>query len=343
MEMKNRLLFLPLILALVVSLAACGGGGSVPGDSVALVNGQKITLAQFNALFQQAVNQLKSAHQPAPTSGSTQWTQMRAQVLAYLVRVAELEQQAKKENLSVSQSDVTKYLDNVAKGHGGMKKFTEQLKAQGLTIPEARAEVYVTLVAQKIHDKITKGATVTTAEEQTYYQAHVAQYTVPETRNVAYILVKSKSLASSVLQKLHHGSTFAAMAQKYSIDKTTSGKGGKYTVTKGQVVPAFDAIAFSLKTGQTSGLVDATSTANQSFGWFIVQALGPVQKSHVGSFKAEQAAIHQTLLQQKTDGLWATWLSDLAKQYQGKVSYQAGYTPPTTTGISQSVTTVSTT
>ncbi len=344
MDMKTRLLTLPLLLALVVSLAACGGGGgSVPPDAVALVNGEKITTAQFNALFQQALNQEKASNQPVPTAGSTQWTQLRSSVLAYLVRVAELEQQAKKENVSVTPDEITKYIANIAKQHGGMKSFEGQLKAQGLTMAEAQAEVKVTLIANKIHDKVTKGATVSTADEQAYYQAHVAQYTVPSTRSVAYILVKSKSLASSILQKLHQGQSFASLAKKYSVDKSTSGQGGKYTVTKGQVVPAFDAIAFSLKTGQTSGLVDATSSANSNYGWFIVKALGPVQQSHVGSFKDEEASIHQTLLQQKTDALWSTWLSDLASQYQGKVIYQAGYTPPTTTGLSQSVTTVSTT
>ncbi len=58
--MKNRLLFVPVLLALVVSLAACGGGSqNVPANAIAVVNGTPITLAQFNDFFAQAVTAAK--------------------------------------------------------------------------------------------------------------------------------------------------------------------------------------------------------------------------------------------------------------------------------------------
>src|SRR5947209_545437 len=94
MEMKTRLLLMPLLLALVASLAACGGGGSgsVPANAVAVVGGKPITTGVFNALFQQALHQVAaSGQQAAPAPGTPQYTAMRGQVLAYLVQVTELE------------------------------------------------------------------------------------------------------------------------------------------------------------------------------------------------------------------------------------------------------------
>jgi hypothetical protein len=71
MEMKIRLLFVPLMLALVASLAACGGGGgAVPANDVALVKGQPISNTDFNTLLAQAVKQAVAAGQPEPKAGT---------------------------------------------------------------------------------------------------------------------------------------------------------------------------------------------------------------------------------------------------------------------------------
>ncbi len=338
--MKTRLLFVPLALALVASLAACGGGSQqVPANAVAVVDGTPITTADFKAFFTQSVAVAVAQGQSKPQPGSQQYTAMRDQVIAYLVQFAEVKQQAQKEDVSVSQSDVDKFLANLAKTNfgGSMAKLTAALKKQGLTMSTARQEVYLNLLGQKIRTKVTATAKVTAAQEMAYYHTNITQYSTPAatTRNVEHILVKKKSLAQTIEQQLKNGASFATLAKKYSKDTGSAANGGKYTATEGKEVPAYDKVAFSLKTGALSALVDATSTANGSYGWFIIKALGPVKKTpaHTTPFSQAQATIESTLLQQAQDKLWQQWLSDLTKQYQGKVSYQTGYAPPTTTAL----------
>src|SRR5262249_2896233 len=157
-----------------------------------------------------------------------------------------------------------------------------------------------------------------------YFQDNPTLY--PPTRSVEHILVKQKSLAASLEQQLKNGASFAKLAKKYSKDPGSAAQGGKYLATQGKEVPAYDEAAFALKTGALSGLVDATSQADGGYGWFIIKALGPVQTP---SFATEQTTIQSTLLQQKQQALWSQWLEKLAKQYQGKVSYQTNYAPPT--------------
>ena len=329
--MKTRLLSLPLLLMLAASLAACGGGQNVPASAVAVVDGKPITTHDYNAYFAQSVAAYKQQYGTAPTGGSTQMATLRNQTVAYLVLYAELEQQAQKENLSVTQHDVTAFLATYAQTHfgGSMQKLTAALRKQGISMPAARQEVYGNLIAQKIHTKVTSSAKVTTAEEQAYFQAHPPA----ETRSVEHILVKSKSLADSIEQRLKNGTSFATLAKQYSKDPSSAAQGGKFTATKGNEVPAYDDAAFALKTGALSAPVDATTAANGSYGWFIIKALAPV---HTTTFSEEEPTIHQTLLQQAQDTLWQKWIADLAKQYKGKVSYQSGYAPPTTTAISTS-------
>ena len=75
---------------------------------------------------------------------------------------------------------------------------------------------------------------------------------------------------------------------------------------------------------------------HSQYGWHVITALGPVVhvKASTQTFKQVQATIQQSLLQQQQDKLWQQWLSDLQNSYKGKVTYQSGYAPPTTTALS---------
>jgi len=347
MEMKTRLLFVPLLFALVASLAACGGSSnSVPANAVAVVDGTPITLAKFNFWLAQDVAQKKATTGVAPDPVT-----LRAEVVALLVQFEEVKQQAKKLHVSVTPAEVDKYISDIVKKtpfNGSMSKFLVQLKQQGLTLKGAQEEVSQGLLQQKIRTKVTSAATVTVAQEKTYYDANKSQFMTSATLQVA----KSKSLAVSIEQQLRNGTSFAKLAKKYSKDPGSASQGGKYTATSREV-PAYDKAAFSLKTGQLSGLVDATSAANGGYGFFIMKPLGPVKTTTSGktrdmehilvsvkttpkqkTFAQAQASIKSTLLGQQQSTLFQKWISDLVTSYKGKISYQTGYAPPTTTAIS---------
>jgi foldase protein PrsA len=356
MEMKNRLLFVPVLVALVVSLAACGGGSQIPAGAIAVVNGPSgqsvITTGQFNDFFAQGLTAAKLQGQDV-TPGSAGYTAVRNQTVGELVELAEVKQQMKKENVTVTGGDIDKFIANLVKQSykGSEAKFLAALKKSQLTMKQAREQVFINLLAQRIQTNVQSSAKVTPAEERAYYQANLTQFqkAAATTRPVQYILFRcaptgsvtcpasvskaKKKLADKVEQKLQNGASFAAMAKQYSDDSTTAPLGGKFTLTKGGVVPAFGKVGFALKNGETSQPVDATSTANQGFGWFIIKALGSAKatKAHTESFADAKATIYQTLLQQNQQTLWQQWLTDLQNEYKGKVSYGAGYAPPTTT------------
>lgn len=330
--MKTRLLSLPLLIMLIASLAACGGSSvTVPPDAVALVGSVPITIADFNAYLKQAET-VAAAQGPKPVPGTPQYTTMRNQVIAYLVQINELGQQAKKEDVSVSDAEVTTYISNLAKTNygGSMKKLTKTLKAQGLSIDLAKKEVHTNLLAQKIHTKVTSTAKVTLADEQSYYHTNIANYqtAAQTTRSVRHILVATKALADTIEGEVTNAN-FARLAKKYSTDTGSASQGGKMDAIKGQLVKPFEDVAFSLKTGEISAPVKST------YGWHIIQALGPVQttKAHTATFAEEEPSIKAALVQQTSDKLWQQWLADLKQEYGSMVHYQSGYEPPATTAL----------
>jgi foldase protein PrsA len=342
---------MPLLLALVASLAACGGGSqNVPANAIAVVGGTPITTAEFNTFFEQALeNAANSTGGVKPPVGSAQYTAIRNQAIAELVEIQELKQQAPKEGVSVSPSDVDKYIANLIKTNygGSQKKFNDALKSAKLTLDEAKQQVLVSLLAKGIHDKVTASAKVTDSQELADYHKNIAQYVVQAatTREVAHILVKTKAQANKIEQKLRNGASFAALAKKYSTDTGSAANGGKLCIAKPvsagvciQTVAPFSNAGFKLKTGAISAPV------HSQYGWHVITALGPVknQKQHTAPFSQVKSTIEQQLLQQAQEALWSTWTAHLTDEYKGKVSYQNGYAPPATTALSTTVDTTTT-
>jgi foldase protein PrsA len=331
MDMKTRLLFLLMPLALVAVVAAgCGGGGgssSVPADSVAKVGSTPITKATFNALMTLAFASAKARGQAAPKVGTPAYTQLREQAVLFLVNQEELQQEGQKLGVTVTQKDIDNQVAQIKNTvfKGSEQKLEAALKKAHLTLAAyEQYNVRPSLLGKKLYAKETSNVPAA----QRYYEQHKASFKTQAevTRSVRHILVNNKSLAQQIETKLKNGASFAGLAKKYSKDTVSAQQGGKLNAVKGQLVKPFEDVAFSLKTGQISPPV------HSQFGWHIIEALGPVEHTpaHVPPFSEVQAQIQRTLTQQK-QAAWSTWLAKVQKDFKGKVAFQTGYAPATTT------------
>lgn len=317
-----------LLAALIAVLAGCGGGGgSVPGDAVAQVNGKPITQAQFAALLAQAKKSYQSQSKKWPAAGTAEYDTLKTQAVAYLVQRTEFQQEADKLGVTVSDADVDKRLKQIKKQYFGNSesRYQKQLKQQGLTDTQVRDDLRAQLIQEKIFNKVTGDVKVSDSDIKKYYDQHKSQYGTPEQRDVAHILVKSKTLADSLYNRVKSGANFAALAKKYSQDPGSKNQGGKLTISKGQTVQNFDLMAFDLKTGAISRPVKT------QFGYHIIKALGPIKPATTTPFSKVKASIKQQLLQQKRNDAMTTWSDKLKKDFNGKIKYQTGYAPPTQT------------
>src|SRR5436190_13614549 len=94
--------------ALVLVVAACGGGGprSVPSDSVAVVGDQSISKSDWDALMNQTKANYQATNHPFPKPGSVELANLRSNVTQFLISSSEYEQEAKKVGVNVSDKDV---------------------------------------------------------------------------------------------------------------------------------------------------------------------------------------------------------------------------------------------
>jgi foldase protein PrsA len=339
MEMKTRLPFLLLsALLLVALLAACGGGGNsgpVPADAVAQVDSTPITKADFTALMSVACARYKAQGQACPKVGTPTYSSLRDSAVTFLVQQEELTQEAKKLGVTVTQKDIDKQVEQIKKTYyqGSEKKLEDALKKDDITRSELEQyELRPNLLGQKLQAKVTSDVKVSDAAAQKYYNANKATYVTPKTRDVRHILVNSKSLAEKIETKLNNGASFGALVKQYSKDTGSVPLGGKLCAAHGQssgaciqTVPPFDKAAFSLKTHEISQPVHSVD------GWHVIQALGPVKPAHKLTFAEAKSQIQANLASQQKQTAWQAWLAKMAKDFKGKVTYQTGYAPATTT------------
>jgi peptidyl-prolyl cis-trans isomerase C len=321
---------IPLLLAAIAGVAVLAGCGSdkesVPTNAVAVVGDETITKAEFDKLIDQAKGTYKTQKRQFPEPGSQEYEALRGQAMQFLVQRAQFEQQADDLGIKVTDEDVDKRLQQLIKQYfsGSREKYEKQLKQQGLSEDQVRADVQAQLIQEKIYNEVTKEVSVDNSAIASNYKKNKAQYVQPASRDVRHILVKKKQLANQIYSQLQNGGNFAALAKKYSQDPSSKSSGGKLTVSRGQTVPPFDRAAFSLPTRAISQPVKT------QYGWHIIQPLGKVKKQSVTPLSQVRDAIRQQLLQDGKQKEMNDWVADTRKEFEKKTTYQVGYAPPET-------------
>jgi foldase protein PrsA len=290
---------------LTVSLAACAGGGD--GSSVATVNGQNISRSDLDQKLE-----------GSPSARS---------VLQQMVTNTLIDQYAKDHNIAVSQAEIDKQ-ENQYKAQYPNGQWDDLLKARGLT----EQDVQDLIRRQIVLDKAVGGNIhVTDAQISQYFQKNHAQFDKPAMAQARHILVPDLKTAQKVEVDLKSGKDFAAEAKQYSTDPGSRDKGGELGwFRKGQMVPQFEAYAFSGPIGKISQPIKSP------FGYHIIEVEGrqPGQKATLASAHDQ---IAQQLRQQQEMPLIPQFLQTL--QQTAKINVNdprfAGLFPSPAPGTAQ--------
>jgi foldase protein PrsA len=331
--MTLRILAATTILLAALTAAGCGGGSAkVSGNDIAVVCGNHVSKADYNLLFKQEKASLGGK---VPKVGTTQYEQMKLQLVMILAQKAAYQKKADDLGIKVTDKELQTQMTQIIQQNAQGKKdvFLKQIAKSGLTLKDAEEIVRFNLVEQKLKEKIVANVKVSDADVKTYFDAHKADYATKEQRSVAHILVKSKALADKIETQLKAGADFAKLAKKYSTDTQSAQAGGALTDVKGSFVPEFEAVAFKLKTGEIS------APTKSQFGYHIIKALGPTQEPHPAKYDQVKAQIKATLLSQKQPAAITKWVNDVKKECLDKAKYDPRFKPPVvTTPVTPAVT-----
>jgi parvulin-like peptidyl-prolyl isomerase len=324
----SRLIPILAVPVAVLAAAGCGGGGSsakLESTDVAVVGQKAISKTEFQDLMSTAEASFKQQGRKFPKQGTSEYATIRSQAVTLLVQQAEREERAKELGVDITDKQIDARLKQIKQQYFGGKEsqYKAQLKKQGLTEQQVRADVKAQLVSEELFKKVTADVKVSDADVHKYYVAHPDQYKQPANREVRHILVKKKSLADSIYQQLKGGADFAKLAKKYSLDTVSAAQGGNYNAVKGQSVAPFDKVAFQLKTKEISKPVKT------QYGWHVIQALSAVHPAGTTPEKQAAAQIRQQLLQSKKNQAVNDWAKETQESYckDSKIKYQVGFQP----------------
>jgi len=323
----SRLTLSLCALTLTFALAGCslgGGDDKVPADAVAVVDGEEIAKSDFDALVAQAKKSYTNQKREFPKAGSQEFQTLKNQAVQFLVQREQFEQEAAALDVKITDKQVDARLEQIRKQYfaGDNEKYEAQLKEQGLSDKQVRNDIRSQIVSEKIFEEVTRKVKVTDKQIEDHYTKNKAQYGQPQSREVRHILVKTKAQADDLYDQLQGGADFSGLAKKFSEDTGSKANGGKLTISKGQTVAPFDRTAFLLKKNEISKPVKT------EFGFHIIQPTGDVKEAKVTPLKEVEDSIRQQLLQTKKNEAMTKWVDELKKDYEDKVSYAVGFTPP---------------
>jgi peptidylprolyl isomerase/peptidyl-prolyl cis-trans isomerase C len=123
-----------------------------------------------------------------------------------------------------------------------------------------------TQLAQEIYIKDLIKSKITDIEIKAEYAKLKKELAGKEEVKASHILVKDEAAAKDLKAKLDKGADFAELAKQSSTDEGSKASGGELGYfQKGQLVPEFEAVAFSLAKGKVS---DPVKT---QFGYHIIK------------------------------------------------------------------------
>jgi parvulin-like peptidyl-prolyl isomerase len=281
-----------LLLGCALTLAGCSKGGEKggdkggppadakpvtgqPGDEVAKVDNEVITLAD--------INQLVQAWQSGRVQGvdpKTPLAELQKHAVDQIISQKLLYKAAVAAKMVPSDAEIKTTLDQM-KASQGMDdaQMAEVLKQQGMTVEEFTKNFTVDQAIRRfVKTAVQDTLKVTPEQAKAFFESHPDQFQHPEQIHARHILFKvdptatpeqekaAQQKATDASAKLRKGADFAQMAKDISEDRNTAAGGGDLGfLHRGMLGQAFDSVAFAMTPGQTSAPI------RSPFGYQVVR------------------------------------------------------------------------
>src|SRR5438046_776392 len=227
-----------------VYVGSMSGGARNRGDVVATVNGEAIPVERYQRRYQAYLDAYSRVYRDRFSPTLAEQLGLPQQAVNDLVQEAVVVQRARVEGLEVTDEEVAEYL----KAHPAE-----------FQLPERRRVQYVTLAPKDFRPQLPD------AEVEKYYTDHAKEFETPQQVHAAHVLVpvpqtggseaedNARTKVVDVIRRAKAGEDFARLAAEISEDPGSKSKGGDLGwISKGEMVPAFEAVAFTLRRGEIS-------------------------------------------------------------------------------------------
>ncbi len=301
-----------------------------PDAVVARVSGTVITGQMYNQRLNAMVQQYSMQFPPEQINQLK--PMLRQQAVAALINENLLFQEATRQGITPTEEDIDKQIEEIIGQFPSRAAFESQLGMSGMTLETLRENIKPGLSIQKLVDaQLPEDSKATDEEIAKFYAENPAQFERPEQVEASHILIQvspgeseevkaAKRLEIEALrEKIAGGEEFAEWARQSSQDQGSRERGGSLGFFgRGQMIPAFEEVAFSLESGALSEVVET------QFGYHLIQVTG---KREAGTVPLEEVSeqIGMFLTNQKNQAVVGEFLRNLREK--AEIEYGPGFQP----------------
>jgi len=226
--------------------------------------------------------------------------EMEARILDRLIFTQLLLAKATETDKIQGKEATEKYIQSLKTNAPSEESFNRQVVAMGLTPEQFRAQMLEQGICEQVLDReLRSKLKISDADAKKYYEDNAPDFQQGEQVRAAHILIATKDtatnadltdaqkkekrkLAEKVLARARAGEDFTKLVKEFSDDPGSKDAGGEYTFPRGQMMPEFEAAAFSMKTNQISDLVVTT------YGFHIIKLNEKIPANKVEYAKVEK-------------------------------------------------------
>jgi len=288
--------------------------GTTGNQRLASVNGKDISQADLDKEMNRFEGQMGLSGQPPDPA---QREAIKKKVLDNLIQRELLLQESTRLGIKVGDEEVSQEMTQLRGRFSSEEDFGNALKRLKMTESELKEEFSRRMIVKKMIDEVIASKVEITAEEtKKFYDNNPNYFQAPERVRASHILVKldpkateaekgaARKKMEDILKRVQKGEDFAAVA-KESSDCPSASKGGDLDFfQRGQMVAPFEEAAFSLKPGETSGIVET------QFGYHLIK-VDDRKESGVIVYDEIKVNIESHLRQQKVNEKYAAYMEEL--------------------------------
>lgn len=303
--MKTLRIFLSAALISILPFSSTFAKDEKPKVAIR-INGKEILLTEVNSLI---VKDLQRANARGKKITPKIEKKIRKRWIDRVISRELFLQKARAENVTVSDSEIDNNLTGIEK------------QSIPMTPQKLRQLVKANLMVKKIIEvHVLSKVVVTDQEVRSIYEGRKDKFKQPERARARHILIrmtasdskkkkeKIRKKAKKVLAIVKTGKIpFSELAKKLSEGPSATNGGDLGYFKRGQMVPAFDKVVFSMKVGEISDLVLT------KFGYHIIK-LEDKKKAHIISLDEAKKDIRQNLMRLKSSQAIAAWARELRKK-----------------------------
>ncbi|MEO6238293.1 MAG: peptidylprolyl isomerase [Vicinamibacterales bacterium] len=281
---------------------------------IARVNGEDVKKEEFDRIIH---TMEARAGQPIPPERRDE---ILRGAIDQLVVYKLLSQESSNRGIKIADTEIDAKMAQLRSQFPTQDKFEAALKERGMTVDGLRKDARIDLSVTKLMEAET-GAMPgpSDVEAKEFYEKNPDRFKQDESVRASHILVrvdekadaaakkKARAEIDAVLKQVKAGGDFAKLAQEHSQDSSASQGGDLNYFPKGQMVPAFDKVAFELKPGLVSDVVTT------QFGYHIIKVIDH-KPSRVVPFDESSQQIKQFLGEQKKQQHTEAFIESLKKK-----------------------------